>query len=246
MNAVSFFLQKYWKSLVIAAILSIGCFMLAQHYQIEAAKIEQQIETVSQTKTGAYKNKKTRNEKVYSLQKELQPVLDTVITYKILSVMVWVFYVLGIIVLHKKNVRNELEKERNAEITLIDTNEKMEEETIELTSFTDFIIRELSWDGRVDRTHFISANIFCFVVAIVIYSLHEWKILNTIITIIFASPLFLYALSIQIKRLHDMNRSGYWLPVLGCLSKVEIIGVLIFIGMCLIKGTEGKNDYDES
>ena len=245
MNAVIFFLQRYCKGLVIEMILSIGCFMLAQHYQIEASKIEQQIETVSQTKTGAYKSKKIRNEKIYSLQKELQPVLDTILTYKILSGMVWVFFGLGVIALHKKNVGEDLKDESNKAIALIDTNEKTEE-TSDLIDFTDTIIRELSWNGRVDRTHFISGNVIIFAVAVVIYQLFVWKILNSVITIIVISPLLLYAISLNIKRLHDMNRSGFWLPLFGCLSKLEIIGVLIFIGMCSIKGTEGKNDYDES
>lgn len=246
MNGVILFLQKYYKGLIIATILSVGCFMLAQHYQIEASKIEQQIETVSQTKTGAYKSKKIRNEKVYSLQKELQPVLDTIITYKILSGMVWVVFGLGIIALNKKKISDELKDESNDAIVLIDTNGKIEEATSVFTKLTDYIIEELSWNGRVDRTHYISANILGFVVAIVIYQLYVWKILNPIITIIITSPLLLYAISLNIKRLHDMNRSGFWMPLLGCLSKSEIIGALILIGMCLIKGTEGKNDYDES
>lgn len=52
---------------------------------------------------------------------------------------------------------------------------------------------------------------------------------------------FLPGLAVQIRRLHDTNRSG-WFSLIGIIPYVGLIIVLV---LCAMKGTEGDNDYGE-
>ena len=47
--------------------------------------------------------------------------------------------------------------------------------------------------------------------------------------------------AVQIRRLHDTNRSG-WFSLIGIIPYVGLIIVLV---LCAMKGTEGDNDYGE-
>lgn len=50
---------------------------------------------------------------------------------------------------------------------------------------------------------------------------------------------FIPSLSAGARRLHDTNRSGWWL----LLIFVPIVGVFIVLYFCCLPGTDGPNDY---
>ncbi len=53
---------------------------------------------------------------------------------------------------------------------------------------------------------------------------------------------FLPQLGLDVRRLHDINRSGWWLLV-AC---VPVIGWILLLVWALQKGDEGANDYGEA
>lgn len=51
--------------------------------------------------------------------------------------------------------------------------------------------------------------------------------------------LFLPTLSVSVRRLHDLDKSGWWVLVLI----IPIIGTIVFIVWACKKGTDGNNQY---
>ena len=48
------------------------------------------------------------------------------------------------------------------------------------------------------------------------------------------------SISLNVRRLHDMNRSGWWL----LLNSLPLVGGIMFLALCFLKGTDGNNDFD--
>ena len=59
------------------------------------------------------------------------------------------------------------------------------------------------------------------------------------VAVIYAFGAWLPAISVQVRRLHDTNRSGGW----WWLQVVPIIGTIIVFVWFVTKGTDGDNDY---
>ena len=49
------------------------------------------------------------------------------------------------------------------------------------------------------------------------------------------------AITVTIRRLHDINRSGWW----NLVSFLPVIGGLVLLIMALIPGSPGMNDYGD-
>jgi uncharacterized membrane protein YhaH (DUF805 family) len=49
------------------------------------------------------------------------------------------------------------------------------------------------------------------------------------------------AITVTIRRLHDINRSGWWILV----SFVPIVGGLVLLVFTLLPGTQGMNDFGD-
>ena len=61
----------------------------------------------------------------------------------------------------------------------------------------------------------------------------------SILGIIFNLAVFLPTLAVAIRRLHDINRSGWWI-----LINLTIIGIIPFVyWVCLKKSDEGENRF---
>ena len=66
------------------------------------------------------------------------------------------------------------------------------------------------------------------------YSVESYGPLNLICTV----ALFLPAIAVTARRLHDVNRSGWWQ-----LIELTIIGILLIIIWCATEGEKKKNIY---
>lgn len=82
-----------------------------------------------------------------------------------------------------------------------------------------------------------------------------------IINILVTAPLLLIGLyatiAVSIKRLHDLNLSGWWWIIIAVFSAIlgeviflkiiaSVIGWTLFVAIGLIKGTSGTNKYGEA
>lgn len=88
--------------------------------------------------------------------------------------------------------------------------------------------------GRISRSTFWATNLFMFLAALVAGFI---PLLNIIMLI----PILIVSISTYVKRLHDMDKSGWWVligyvpPILG--------GIVLLFWIGLAKGTDGPNQY---
>lgn len=60
-----------------------------------------------------------------------------------------------------------------------------------------------------------------------------------VLSLIYMLAVLLPSLAVSIRRLHDTNRSGWWL----LLGFVPLIGGLVLLVFMILEGTQGSNDY---
>lgn len=108
------------------------------------------------------------------------------------------------------------------------------------------VMREkyVEFKGRAPRSEFWYFMLFVFVVSAVLslldMALFEGVMgdagpLSTIFTLIVLIP----ALAVTARRLHDVNRSGWW----QLLFLLPVIGFLVILYWAVRPGTPGDNDY---
>ena len=61
---------------------------------------------------------------------------------------------------------------------------------------------------------------------------------QSLLTIVLILP----SLSVSVRRLHDVGRSGWWV----CIPLVPILGILLFIYWALKPGEDGSNKYGQN
>lgn len=58
---------------------------------------------------------------------------------------------------------------------------------------------------------------------------------------IFTLAIIVPSLAVSVRRLHDTNRSGWWL----LLSVIPLLGTIVLLIFWCLKGTQGQNDYGD-
>jgi len=101
-----------------------------------------------------------------------------------------------------------------------------------------------TYSGRINRMRFFYYFIASVVLYIAGYFLTTLNSDNSFILLLLA--IFIYLISGftlitgLVKRLHDVNRSGWW----WLLSSVPLVDVVMVIYLLVAEGTKGKNKYD--
>ena len=100
------------------------------------------------------------------------------------------------------------------------------------------------FSGRSSRQEYILFYIFITLVPFLLGVIEELlgffpSTDYTIFGIIFNLAVFLPGWAVMIRRLHDVNRSGWWI-----LINLTIIGIIPFVyWVCIKKGDEGENRF---
>ena len=58
---------------------------------------------------------------------------------------------------------------------------------------------------------------------------------------IFTLAIIVPSLAVSVRRLHDTNRTGWWL----LLSIIPILGTIVLVVFWCLRGTQGQNDYGD-
>jgi len=93
----------------------------------------------------------------------------------------------------------------------------------------------LDFEGRATRSEFWWFMLFGFVVSLILASIHP-----TIETL-FSLAIFLPSLAVGSRRLHDIDKSGWW----QLLHIIPLIGTIVLIVFFASKGDEYPNKYDK-
>ncbi|HEY2754993.1 MAG TPA: DUF805 domain-containing protein [Pseudolabrys sp.] len=99
----------------------------------------------------------------------------------------------------------------------------------------------VGFSGRAPRSEFWYWTLFAFLVAVVSGILDSalFPSMGTgPISAITSLLLFLPGLAMSVRRLHDLDRTGWWM-----LIALTIIGLIVLLVWDCIKGTDGPNRF---
>jgi uncharacterized membrane protein YhaH (DUF805 family) len=105
--------------------------------------------------------------------------------------------------------------------------------------FTDAVTKHyFDFNGRTRRTAFWYFVLVYVIIAVVLGIIQNVAHLGTILTGLLGLALLLPNLGIQVRRLHDTNRSGWW-----WLIVFTGIGAIVLLVWYCMAGTTGANQY---
>ena len=109
------------------------------------------------------------------------------------------------------------------------------------TYFTDIVFNHFfDFKGRASRKLFWLFTLNVFVINFILsYILQSFDVIGFIIGMIFSLIMFFPSLGLTVRRLHDINFSGWWV----LLGFIPVIGAIALIIFACLPGTEGENKY---
>lgn len=107
------------------------------------------------------------------------------------------------------------------------------------TSVSTVLNKYIEFSGRASRSEFWSFVLFSVIGNIITGILDE--VLGTVaaINLLFSLAILLPSIAVGVRRLHDIDRSGWWL----LLSFIPIVGWLVLLYFNVQKGTDGENRF---
>jgi uncharacterized membrane protein YhaH (DUF805 family) len=96
----------------------------------------------------------------------------------------------------------------------------------------------LTFNGRASRSAYWWVALFLFIIAIVvdiIGAIAGIKALTYVVDVV----IFVVSLALQVRRLHDTDRSGFW----WFIGLIPIIGSIVLIVFNCLPGTPGPNKF---
>lgn len=97
------------------------------------------------------------------------------------------------------------------------------------------------FDGRSSRPEFWFFVLFCFLVNLVIVALSTvlGQGIGDMLSTIFFIVALLPNIAIGIRRMHDIDKSGWWI----LLPLIPLIGLIAFVYFAAQPGTKGTNRF---
>ena len=102
-----------------------------------------------------------------------------------------------------------------------------------MDSVTTCLSKYVDFDGRAKRSEYWWFQLFCIIIYIVTATIAPR------LYYIAALALFLPTLAVTVRRLHDGDRTGWWVLI----SLIPIVGGLILLYFMIIEGTQGSNRF---
>jgi uncharacterized membrane protein YhaH (DUF805 family) len=95
------------------------------------------------------------------------------------------------------------------------------------------------FEGRAGLKEFWMFTLFNFIISFVLSGIDMTIGTFGALGFLYSVAVFLPSLAVTVRRLHDTDRSGWWVLV----SLIPIVGVIILLILCALEGTEGPNQY---
>ncbi|MFN3231727.1 MAG: DUF805 domain-containing protein [Alphaproteobacteria bacterium] len=99
----------------------------------------------------------------------------------------------------------------------------------------------VDFNGRARRSEFWYFVLFYFILYMVAVLLGGilGETIGGILTFLVPLALFLPYLAAGVRRLHDTDRTGWWVLI----GLIPIVGLIVMIVFCVQPGTAGQNQY---
>lgn len=98
------------------------------------------------------------------------------------------------------------------------------------------------FSGRAPRAEFWYFALFTIVISVILNAASFALNMGAILSSVFSLVIFLPSLSVAVRRLHDLDRSGWWYWIL----LVPVIGFILLIVWFCRKGEPAPNQYGPS
>jgi uncharacterized membrane protein YhaH (DUF805 family) len=108
--------------------------------------------------------------------------------------------------------------------------------------YTDVIRRYADFDWRSDRPEFWWFGLINVIVSLVLWGIGVAAFGlkgGQLVAILYGLVTLLPGLGVEIRRLHDTNRSGWWIVI----GLIPVIGGIILIVFFASAGTQGPNGF---
>lgn len=99
----------------------------------------------------------------------------------------------------------------------------------------------VGFEGRARRTEYWVFALFQLLIFVVLAIISR-LIGNSILYTIYALATFLPGLAVAVRRLHDTDRSGWWLLI----GLIPVVGGIVLLVFMLLESTPGTNQYGPS
>ncbi|MGA8548079.1 MAG: DUF805 domain-containing protein [Mycobacterium sp.] len=95
-----------------------------------------------------------------------------------------------------------------------------------------------NFSDRACRSEFWYWMLFAGTVAIV-GNIGNWMLHTNLVNLLLGLPFFFPSWAVEVRRLHDIDRSGWWILI----AVIPFIGAIILIRWFATKGDEGRNRF---
>jgi uncharacterized membrane protein YhaH (DUF805 family) len=98
------------------------------------------------------------------------------------------------------------------------------------------------FSGRARRKEYWMFFLFNIIIAIVLGIVEGIVGTFGIIGLIYGLAVLLPGIAVSVRRLHDINRSGWWIFI----SLVPVIGAIVLIVFMVLDSQSGENQYGQN
>jgi uncharacterized membrane protein YhaH (DUF805 family) len=109
------------------------------------------------------------------------------------------------------------------------------------TAVSTCLSKYANFQGRALRSEYWYFVLFLFIVDIVAYLIDMGIFGRPLLYGLASLALLLPSLAVGVRRLHDTDRSGWWLLI----SFIPLIGAIVLIVWFCTQGTQGPNRFGE-
>lgn len=110
-----------------------------------------------------------------------------------------------------------------------------------IDAYVEMWKRFAEFKGRTSRSNYWFAFLMNFIVSLVLsvlFSVTDSGIFNVLLSI-YSLAVFIPSLAMNVRRMHDINKSGWWILI----SLVPVVGGIWFIVLLATQGKEPQGDY---
>lgn len=104
---------------------------------------------------------------------------------------------------------------------------------------TVLTLKYADFNGRASRSEFWWYALFAIIVAVVLQFVDNVILGFPLLGAIFSLATLIPGIAVSIRRLHDKDKSGWWLLI--CL--VPVVGAILLIYWYATEGTAGDNQF---
>ncbi|MFB7040483.1 MULTISPECIES: DUF805 domain-containing protein [unclassified Streptomyces] len=104
--------------------------------------------------------------------------------------------------------------------------------------YLDVLKKYAVFSGRARRKEFWMFTLFNFIAAVILAILDNLLGIQ-LLSLIYTLAVFLPALGVSVRRLHDTGRSGWWILI----ALVPLVGGIILLVFNCLEGEQQQNAY---